>query len=90
MLKFNEANPLAVFGIRRLNHCPPHFTAVDFDLSAKEKTILDWIWENTESRFFMGDTWMQEKPIRMKKRVAFEDPGEAGYFALLLDTINRQ
>lgn len=88
MLKFNEANKLSIFGMRLMSYCPPHFTPIDFDLIAKEKQITDWLWENTEGRFFIGDIWTTEGPLRIKKRVAFENAGEAGYFALILDTIN--
>lgn len=92
MLKHHEANPLAVFGLRQLEHCPPHFTCVNFDLYVKEKDITDWIWEHLDGRFYLGDNYITENntPISMKKLAAFEIPGEASYFALTLDTINKQ
>lgn len=91
MLKHNEVNPLAVFGLRRVEHCPPHFTQVKFDLSTQEKTITDWIWEHLDGRFYIGDYYHESTSsgVNMQKMVAFETPGEASYFSLILDTINQ-
>jgi hypothetical protein len=90
MLKHNEVNPLAVFGLRKMDHCPPHFTAIKFSLRTNEKTISDWIWENLDGRFYLGDDYSQTESgsISMEKVAAFEQPGEASYFTLILDTIN--
>jgi len=90
MLKLNEVNPLSVFGIRWVQHCPPHFTVVDFDIRTDEKTITDWIWTNLSGRFYINTHYYQNstKSLGMCKRVAFELPAEASYFSLLLDTIN--
>jgi len=91
MLKHNEANPLSVFGMRRMDHCPPHFTSVKFDLRTDEKVISDWVWENLDGRFFIGDEYINTpgSSVAMQKMVAFESPGEASFFSLLLDTINK-
>lgn len=91
MLKYGEANPLAVFGLRYLEHCPPHFTQVDFDIKANEKTISDWIWANLEGRFWYGDRYYKddENNVQLIKCAAFEIPGEASMFALILDQINK-
>jgi hypothetical protein len=92
MLKHNEANPLAVFGLRRIDHCPPHFTHVEFDSYVQEKTITDWVYENLTGRFYFGD-WYKEGDngkSAMSRCVAFEEPGEASYFSLMLDQINKQ
>lgn len=92
MLKHGEVNPLAVFGLRKLEHCPPHFVRVDFDLKTSEKAITDWIWANLEGRFWFGD-WYSKNPVNntveLSKRVGFEIPGEASMFALMLDQINK-
>ncbi len=89
MLKHNEPNPLAVFGLRELDHCPPHFTRVTFDLKTKEKNITDWIWSNLEGRFWYGDLYFRhEETLQFQKCVGFEVPGEATMFALILDQIN--
>lgn len=91
MLKHNEANPLAVFGLRRIEHCPPHFTKVFFDAYTQEKTITDWIYEHLSGRFYYGD-WYKESEHNKTiatRCVAFEEPGEASYFTLVLDTINK-
>lgn len=92
MLKHNEVNPLAVFGLRKMEHCPPHFVVVKFDLSGTEKGITDWIWEHLDGRFYYGDEYVtaSNSPIAMQKIVGFESPGEASYFSLILDTINKR
>lgn len=91
MLKYGEINPLAVFGLRELEHCPPHFTVVDFDIRTSEKTITDWIWSNLTGRFWMGDYYFKTDSgsVSMNKRVGFEIPGEATMFTLILDQINK-
>jgi hypothetical protein len=91
MLKHDEANPLAVFGLRRIDHCPPHFTKVLIDTYASEKTFTDWIYEHLSGRFYYGD-WYRESDSgknSMTRCIAFEEPGEASYFTLILDTINK-
>jgi hypothetical protein len=90
MLKHGEANPLAVFGLRQLDHCPPHFTRVVFDLKSPEKAITDWVWTNLTGRFWYGDWYHKDDQgnVNFQKCVAFEIPGEASMFALLLSEIN--
>jgi hypothetical protein len=92
MLKQNEVNPLNVFGLRRLDHCPPHFETLCFDLKTNEKNISDWIYENLSSRFFLGDTYILLPEIKnnvvLCHKVGFEDPSELTYFGIFLDTIN--
>lgn len=92
MLKHNEVNPLAVFGLRRVEHCPPHFTKIFLDTYVQEKVFTDWIYSHLTGRFFYGD-WFQETEAGksgMTRCIAFEEPGEASYFSLVLDTINKQ
>lgn len=91
MLKHNEVNPLAVFGLRELEHCPPHFSRVTFDLKVGEKAIKDWIWENVTGRFWVGDYYYKKESgsVAVQKCAAFEIPGEASMFALVLDQINK-
>lgn len=89
MLKHGEINPLNVFGLRQLEHCPPHFHRVVFDMSTNEKRIRDWIYENLEGRFWLGDVFEDAQGSTvMHKCAAFEEHGESTYFSLLLDTIN--
>jgi len=89
MLRYGEVNPLAVFGLRRVNHCPPHFTSVEFDARVGEKDLSDWIYTNLEGRFFLGDRYIiVEGAVTISKCAAFENPGEASYFALQLDRVN--
>jgi hypothetical protein len=91
MLKYGEINPLNVFGLRKVDHCPPHFEKVHFDIAVQEKKISDWIFENLEGRFWFGDSFHQksEGAMSMVSCVAFELPSEASYFSLMLDQINK-
>lgn len=77
--------------MRRMTHLPPHFSKVLFNLSATEKTLTDWVWENLEGRFYCGDFYTAEgeSNVEAQKVMAFEVAGEASYFALILDTINK-
>ena len=92
MIKYGEPNPLAVFGLRQLEFRPPHFTVVHFDLKTNIKSINDWIWENLEGRFWVGDYYYVDNSpsahVIMSKAAAFERAAEASYFALAIDQIN--
>jgi len=93
VLKHNEVNPLSVFGLRRVDHCPTHFTKFTFDLQTNDKSVTDWIYENLTGRFYYGDEYYLHESngkVGMSKCAAFEIPGEASYFALQLDTINKR
>lgn len=91
MLKHNEVNPLAVFGLRELEHCPPHFSPVHFDLKCNQKTISDWIWTNLSGRFWFDDWYYKDdnNNVQVQKCAAFEIAGEASMFALMLDQLNK-
>ncbi len=92
MLKNGEINLLNVHGLRQIAHCPPHFERVVFDLYVTEKTITDWLYENLEGRFYIGevDTRSQKPNGKLMRQhcVAFELHEEASYFSLLLPQIN--
>ena len=90
MIKHGEANPLNVFGLRRLEHSPPHFTRVAFDLRVDPKTIADWIHEHLEGRFWFGDYYQTgtDGKVGFCKAVSFEIAAEASYFGLVLNQIN--
>ena len=92
MLKHGEPNPLNVHQLRRVHHCPPHFEQVMFEPYATEKQITDWLYENLEGRFYVGNIDVARtpggKPIDRNLLVAFELPAEASYFSLILPTIN--
>jgi hypothetical protein len=92
MLRNGEANPLAVHGLREMAHCPPHFVRVPFDLKTSNKVVRDWIWENLESRFWFGDWYdvTESGTTTMSACAAFESPGEASMFSLVLDQIQSQ
>lgn len=90
MIKHGEVNPLDVFDLRQVNFCPPHFEKIAFDIRTSEKVIRDWIFENCEGRFFLGDMVAPNEtgaPV-MHKVAAFERHSEATYFGLFLPTIN--
>lgn len=89
MLKYGEINPLNVMGLRRVDHCPPHFEKVFFNSRVSDKKIIDWVYENLSSRFYFGDLYraLDSKP-EIYKCVAFEEPAEASLFLLSLDKIN--
>lgn len=91
MLRDGEANPLNVHGLRELARCPPHFIRVTFDLRTSTKSIKDWIWENFEGRFWFGDEYSHTPggSISMTACAAFEIPGEASMFSLVLDQIQQ-
>lgn len=93
MIKHNEPNLLDVFGIRKLNHCPPHFEKVVFDLRTDIKGITDWIYENLSGRFYIGDAYIPNpddvKQMSIQKVVAFELHEEASFFGLFLPNINQ-
>jgi hypothetical protein len=90
MLKHGEVNPLNVHGLRRLEHCPPHFTTVNFDLRVREKHVTDWIYESLEGRFWFGNNYYSTEAgsTALNTGVAFELPEEASYFLLMIDQIN--
>jgi hypothetical protein len=94
MLKYGEANPLNVFGLREVDHLPPHFEPVTFILLTKAKTIVDWIYENLEGRFWFGTVYnpaflLVENHYDRIHCVAFEIASEATMFSLILDQINK-
>lgn len=90
MLKHGEVNPLAVFGLRRIEHCPPHFVRVVFNIYTEEKKISDWIYTNLIGRFYLADFFEETTAgsVSLFKCAAFEIPGEASFFSLMLNTIN--
>lgn len=89
MIKHGEPNPLNVFMMRRFDHCAPHLERVYIDSSLPEKRILDWILENLEGRFYLGDHISKDhnNNWEMRKCVAFEIHSEASYFCFMLDKI---
>lgn len=92
MLKHGEVNPLNVFGLRRLEHCPPHFEQVVFDNYVQDNTVANWIYENLEGRFYIGfrDVARNGAQFQRQMIVGFELAGEASYFSLLLPQLNPQ
>lgn len=92
MLKLGEPNPLNVHQLRQLKHCPPHFEQVVFMSYITPKEVSDWIYENLEGRFYVGDVDVARTPggkvIDRNTLVAFELASEASYFSIILPTLN--
>jgi hypothetical protein len=84
MISQYEANPLNVHGLRELTWCPPHFTKVRIDTLATKKNFTDWLYENLEGRFFIGEEDIDKHRCTV---IAFEIAGEASYFSLMLPEI---
>jgi len=82
-LKNYDPNPLEIFNMRRMDFCPKHFQSITFTLQCDERNILDWMYENTEGRFFLG------RDSDGSTVLAFETHNECTYFALFLDQINK-
>jgi hypothetical protein len=92
MLKHGEINLLNVFNLRKLNHCPPHFSCVNFDAKTTVKQISDWIYENLTGRYWIGDVYVTDPSnnyLTIQKGAGFEELSEASFFALCLDQINK-
>ena len=60
MLKHGEVNPLNVHGLRELAWCPPHFERVQFDCIIGTNDLTDWIYENLQGRFYIGEVDVPE------------------------------
>ena len=62
-----------------------------FEPYATEKQITDWLYENLEGRFYVGNIDVARtpggKPIDRNLLVAFELPAEASYFSLVLPSM---
>jgi len=88
-LRNKEANPLAVFNMRRMDFCPPHFETVKFDLRVTETQIANWLYENTEGRFYLGQAVNEslDSPA-LCECAGFEVHSEATYFSMFLNQLN--
>jgi len=60
---------------------------VDFECLVNEKLIKNWVYENLQGRFYLGEIILQN---RFFKRAAFEIHSEASYFAISLNEINKK
>lgn len=85
MLKHKEVNPLAVANTRRMEFCPPHFQSIYIDLKCNLKTLTDWIYENTDGRFFVGAGTSNND---LCTHIGFEVHSEATYLSMFLPQIN--
>jgi len=89
MIKHGEPNPLNIFMMRSFTHCAPHLERVYFDTNQSDTTILNWIIENLEGRFYYGDHLIKnaDNNWEIRKCAAFEIKSEASYFCFMLDKI---
>jgi hypothetical protein len=75
-----ESEFLELKRLRQLEFYSDHLTAVDVTLMRKyEKKIIDWLWANTQGRFWVGEIY---KDKEWKFLVCFEVPYEATFFNL--------
>ena len=92
-LKHNYVNPLAVNNMRQLDFLPAHFERVTFDLLVDQKNISDWLYENTDGRFYIGQAVQHSDVAGEKPKscfcVGFEVHAEASYFAIMLPSFNQ-
>lgn len=91
MIKYGEPNPLNIFNLRRLNYCSPHLEKVHFDSKVHDRVFVDWIYENLEGRFYLGDDIVEQSDgnIVVQKVVAFEIHSESTFFCFMLDKLNK-
>lgn len=90
MIELMQINPLNLFDLRIVEHCPPHFFAVDFDCKVQVKRISDWIYEHLHGRYYLGDALLIKQGRQtICKRAAFEIHSEASYFAMVLPELNQ-
>lgn len=86
MIRYGEANPLNVFGLRQVvtDRCPPHFTKVDLiPLRIAEDRLLNWVYENLSGRFFISQ-FQREANVYF---IAFEISSDATQLILCADQL---
>ena len=86
-----EFNPLDYHNQRRAEVLYAHFVPVFFSLQVpNSKTILDWIYEHTDSRFFFGQRYVKGADIGFDYLycAAFEDESDLTFFSLNLVDLN--
>lgn len=88
MIGNKDINPLNVFGLRKMEHCPPHFQQVTFKSKVNNATIENWIYDNLSGRFYFGYVYQAgESTVESYTLIGFEEQAEASYFMLCLDSI---
>lgn len=78
-------NPLNVHHARRVDFCPPYFEFITITPSySLNKTLDEWIYENTSSRYYIGNTVEASEgtPFKQKIKIGFENPSELSFFML--------
>jgi len=90
MIKAGTINPLNVFALRKVAHCPLHFEKVYFDLRVDLSDIINWIEENLEGRYHIGQHYKESSGGNSLQYIAaFEHHAEASYFAIMQYQINK-
>lgn len=81
-LKYHDVNPLAVNNMRQMTFCPAHFHTMTIDLIVGQKRLTDWLFENTDGRFYV------EQNHAATVKIGFENHYEATVLAMHLPEIN--
>ena len=87
------ANPLDYHNQRRTDELCPHFITTYFALNLHNSVkIINWIYENTESRFFFGQQYTKGSSgiFEYLYCVAFEYETDSVFFNLNLVDLNRR
>lgn len=91
-LSKRDINPLNVFGMRRINHIPPHFSCLIIDSHWDEriKKIDQWVYINLNSRYCIKTTQFldDKRKIYIKCVLGIEDPKELTWLTLKCPYIN--
>lgn len=85
MQKLKDPNPLDLYGMRRVEFCPPHFESVNLSRSYNmEQAICEWIEAKLVGRYFFGPNIVLDEDNSIVKTytVGFENPKEMSYFTL--------
>lgn len=78
------ANPLAVFNMRKMDFCPVHFERLEFKQLCETRALLNWIYENTEGRFYL-----RSDGAHRNTEIGFETHSEATYFSIMMHSFNK-
>lgn len=85
-MQLKEPNPLNFYDARQLPVLPPHFEAIDLNLSLYnlEDTITKWIDNNLKGRYYCSRAKIinAENQFIQTIKIGFEDPKELSYFTL--------
>ena len=91
-LKHGKPNPLNYFGLRRVSFAPPHFKYIILEKYSPDyaKRISDWIYENLNSRYYVGQTLSLNNLniVVYTTKIGFESEKELSFFTIACPHIN--